>query len=107
MVDKSKYQMMNEDSEAVYDEHIAPLMTKIIALCKEHRIPFVASFQLSEEMNCTTRIPFNGESEKFDRWHAILKDEPRLHGFKLTTLGKDGEVKAVEHVVVATGDGDG
>lgn len=33
------------DKEAVYDAEIAPLMTKIIEVCKRERIPFVAVFQ--------------------------------------------------------------
>jgi hypothetical protein len=32
--------------ERAYDEHIAPLMGQIIAACKAHGIPFVASFEL-------------------------------------------------------------
>lgn len=30
--------------ESVYDEKISPLMTQIIAICKEHNMPMVASF---------------------------------------------------------------
>lgn len=47
--------------EDAYDEHISPLMTRVIALCKEHGIPMAASFELDphpdEENNplmCTT-----------------------------------------------------
>ncbi len=50
--------------EAVYDEKIAPLMAQIIALCQEHDIPILASFELDdgrdaderEHRGCTTRI---------------------------------------------------
>ena len=48
--------------ENAYDEHIAPLMTRIIATCQEHSIPVVAQFQLDpdedtgEPMFCTTII---------------------------------------------------
>lgn len=49
--------------ESAYDEHISPLVTKIIALCHEHKIPMVASFELdTEEENpddplmCTTLL---------------------------------------------------
>src|SRR5579863_10361116 len=34
--------------EPMYDEKIHPLMTQIIAICNEHGIPFVASFQLTD-----------------------------------------------------------
>jgi hypothetical protein len=50
------------DVEAAYDEHIHPLMAQIIALCKEHGIPMLASFQLtgkqaeSAEMMCSTAL---------------------------------------------------
>lgn len=55
--------MKDWDKEAVYDEHISPLMTQIIALCKEHRIPMVMQFQIADtEENgplfCTTTLPF-------------------------------------------------
>jgi hypothetical protein len=49
------------DKEAIYDEQIAPLMTKIIAVCQEHDIPMVVDFQLTDEaenpLHCTTRLP--------------------------------------------------
>ena len=32
------------DIEAVYDEQISPLMRQIIAICKKHEMPVVASF---------------------------------------------------------------
>jgi hypothetical protein len=45
--------------EAAYDEHVSPLMTKIIALCKEHKINMAAQFALDHDENdeplmCTT-----------------------------------------------------
>ena len=39
---------MIQDNEAIYDEQINPLMGQIIALCKEHGIPFIACFQLND-----------------------------------------------------------
>lgn len=55
------------NKEAVYDEEISPLMDKIIAICKEHSIPLVCSFQYvhaAEEDGgdgmCTTCLPFPG-----------------------------------------------
>lgn len=35
--------------EAVYDEQIAPLMARIIAICKEHEIPLACSFQYEND----------------------------------------------------------
>lgn len=53
------------DEEAAYDERIAPLMSQIIAICKERRIPMFASFAYAaspEEgvAHCTTNLPFDG-----------------------------------------------
>lgn len=50
------------DAEAVYDEQLAPLMTQIIAICKEHQIPMVAQFQYANHAEagpafCTTTLP--------------------------------------------------
>lgn len=47
--------------ETAYDAHIAPLMTQIIALCKEHKINMAAQFALDHDaegapMYCTTCI---------------------------------------------------
>jgi len=45
------------DKEAVYDEQISPLMTQIIAICKEHGIPHIAAFFIGGDdgdMLCTT-----------------------------------------------------
>lgn len=30
--------------EPIYDEQIAPLMTEIIRICREHGLPFICSF---------------------------------------------------------------
>lgn len=36
-------------NEQVYDEQISPLMAQIIKLCKEHDVPFIALFQLTDK----------------------------------------------------------
>ena len=46
------------DLEDVYDEKIAPLMDQIIAVCKEHKLPMVASFQYMGDDLCTTALLF-------------------------------------------------
>jgi hypothetical protein len=50
--------------EDIYDNEISPLMQKIIAICKEHKIPVIASFAYeNDEENgvgsCTTNIFFD------------------------------------------------
>lgn len=51
-------QKMNR--EQVYDEKIAPLMTRIIDVCKQHEIPCVASFHLptveDNGLRCTSIV---------------------------------------------------
>lgn len=51
------------DLESVYDEQIAPLMTQIIAVCKEHHLPMFATFLYRSDGDdceyCTTNLPFD------------------------------------------------
>lgn len=54
--------MSDEDREVgpkekIYDEQIAPLMTQIIAICKEHGLGMHATFVLDGEDTCHTHIP--------------------------------------------------
>lgn len=44
------------NKEAIYDKQINPLMTKIIAICKQHRIAFLADFALGDDLKCTSAI---------------------------------------------------
>ncbi len=37
------------DLEKIYDDQIAPLMAQIIKIATEHNMPYVASFQLTDE----------------------------------------------------------
>lgn len=52
------------DLEKVYDEEITPLMTKIIDICKAHKLPMFASFLYSLDVDseqdgtCTTNLMF-------------------------------------------------
>jgi hypothetical protein len=41
-------------AEEVYDADISPLMTKIIEICKSHKIAMIADFKLDEGFHCTT-----------------------------------------------------
>ncbi len=69
-----KLQPMNPDSEAIYDAQIYPLMAQVIAICQEHRIPMLATFQYKQEDQdhgeeaswCTSRIPFKGEHPRME-----------------------------------------
>lgn len=58
---------MDDPREQIYDEQINPLMAQIIALCKEHNIPFLASFQLTSEddpLMCTSYWFPDGTTER-------------------------------------------
>jgi len=44
------------DLETVYDEEIAPLMEKIIAICQRVDMPMIASFAYATGSTCTTAI---------------------------------------------------
>lgn len=55
------------DAEAAYDARISPLMSQIIAICKEERIPMMASFLYARDDTdhfCTTNIPVTGRESK-------------------------------------------
>lgn len=62
---------MTAPKEAFYDEHISPLMQKIIELCKEAKINMIADFSLGydedidQTLFCTTAMPeLDKEDEK-------------------------------------------
>ena len=42
--------------ESVYDEQVAPLMTTILAICKEHKIAMIADFGLGDDLHCTSAL---------------------------------------------------
>jgi hypothetical protein len=44
------------NKEKIYDEQIAPLMAKIIEICKNEHIPMFAEFQYADLDFCTTCI---------------------------------------------------
>lgn len=58
------------EKEAIYDEHISPLMAQIIALCKEHKINFAGQFSLGIDPNedetlwCATVLPMDQSDEE-------------------------------------------
>jgi len=45
-----------ENKEQIYDEQIAPLMAKIIEICKAEQIPMFAEFQFADFDFCTSCI---------------------------------------------------
>jgi len=43
---------VTKPKEAAYDEHISPLISKVIALCKEHHINAAMTFALDPAEEC-------------------------------------------------------
>lgn len=93
------------DLEKVYDEQISPLMTQIIAICKEHRLPMLMTFQYQRDAEqgeglCTTNLPFEDRvpCEAMVEAYRVLLRRPKMSGMKLTTVKADGS-KEVEHIV--------
>ena len=79
--------------EAAYDEHIAPLMTQIIALCHENKINMAATFSLGfdddgEALACTTVLPVDPtDVEGFRRiedCRAVMYQRPSFMAFTIT-----------------------
>lgn len=65
---------MNDDAdergprERLYDEHIAPKMTELIALAREHGIAMFATFKLDDGMMCTTSLANGDDSADEVLW---------------------------------------
>ncbi len=69
--------------ENVYDEQINPLMKRIIAICKERRIAFIADFSLDDDgLHCTSAILEDDTSPSDAQLKAWKLLKP-LHPFAL------------------------
>jgi len=98
------------DLEEVYDERISPLMSEIIAICKEHKMPMVATFQYavlddgSETPGpnwCTTVLQWADRGLQGKAADAAAAVNPKKRGpmMVLKTLDADGAVTGVEVVL--------
>ncbi len=85
------------DLEAVYDEQISPLMARIIAVCKEHGMPMVASFHLRTTPTegkclCTTAIlPTGSAPELRAAYREIRRDQYSVCAITVTHNGAGGQ----------------
>jgi hypothetical protein len=61
------------DNEAVHDEQISPLVAQILAICKAHQIPMVASFEYAPGNFCTSFILPKGCAASLVRASETLK----------------------------------
>lgn len=81
------------DLESVYDEEIAPLMTKIIDICKRHKMPMLATFMYQHhhgkdelESYCTTSLGGEGDwkPEKIIKATEIIRRQDNFAAFTIT-----------------------
>lgn len=68
--------------EQIYDDKISPLMAQIIAICKVHKIPVVASFFTpgadDPELAVTTALLGNGFEAPANFSNALRELRPEL-----------------------------
>lgn len=85
------------DLEKVYDEEIAPIMTKLIGICKQHKLPMFATFFYfssgEEDSFCTTNLLF--EERDIPRAFRSLEPtirSPRGPALRIRETNADGSV---------------
>ena len=88
------------NKEQVYDAQINPLMTQIIAICREHKIAMLCSFSLDleEGLKCTTALlhdDFEPPDELREATNLVYK--PKMPPLLVTVEHKDGskEITAI------------
>lgn len=93
------------DLESVYDKEIAPLMARIIEICKEHRLPFVASVAYKGDTDdddfglCSTYLEYDGERPRVEELYEasrVIRGGSRGLGpaMRLRTTDADGKTTA-------------
>lgn len=90
------------DLEQIYDGQIAPLMAQIIKIADEHNIPYVASFQLTDEddpLMCTSCLLPKGCDEKLVQAKDILYAPASATTLTVTARNAEGAVTALEHII--------
>jgi hypothetical protein len=94
----------NWSEEEVYDREISPLMKRILDICKQHKIPMVASFQYTDgdergPGSCTSKLVFPERPPwmPFLRFVHSWPERPvvltethvtKLDGSKVITIGR-------------------
>jgi len=88
------------DLEDVYDREVAPLMAKIIEVCKQHKLPMVASFLYANSTEddqqdfCTTQLLFDDRPIPTEMWHmADSIYRPRGPALRMRVTKGDGSVE--------------
>jgi hypothetical protein len=79
------------DKEQIYDEQLSPLVTQIIQICEQHKLPLVLSVcygwnETDKSLCCTTSLPGDGwQPERYHRAiETIISDPAYLAAFTLT-----------------------
>ncbi len=93
------------DLEKIYDDQINPLMAQIIKIAQEHDMPFVFSFQLTDDedeegpLMCTSCLLPEGCDEKLVQAKELLYAPPSTTTLSITTRSAEGAVTAIEHIL--------
>ena len=93
------------DLEKIYDEQVAAHMAEIIRIAQEHHIPFVASFQLTDDEDeegplfCTSCLLPDGCHEKLVQAKELLYAPASATTLTLTTRDAEGLVTKIEHII--------
>ena len=95
---------MGEPTEAIHDREIHPLMEKIIALCKAHKIGFAGALSMIDEDGgvVVSRTILAGPDYPQDEGMKAV--ERAVVGMvrtplMLTVRGPDGEIKSMEAIL--------
>jgi hypothetical protein len=99
--------MKEFDLEQVYDEQIQPLITQIIAICKEHKIPMGATFcfRNSEdegEEYCSTfdaHEEVRGKSEHMDELWDAISPQRSAPALNMTVRNANGDVNQMIRII--------
>jgi hypothetical protein len=92
------------DKEAIYDEHFSPLITKLIALANEHKMPLAVFVQFAEDASgpghSRTCIPVEGvTSDHMLRvYRAMQPEKPYAHMEIHETLPSGGKRITIKRV---------
>ncbi len=84
-------QLTDDPREVVYDEQINPLVAQIIDLCREHNIPHLMTFQVSNatdedaELLIHTARHHQGDSVRLAGLIDLATEKPVTFGLTLYT----------------------
>ena len=93
------------DLEQVYDDEISPLMAQIIAICKRHRMPMLASFIFHYDEDdtvstCDTVLQHEGrEFRRLAQALSIIRGGGRGPALRVTARDAEGRVTADEVIL--------